>query len=179
MLALLLVVAIVARSGSVSATRIWRGIVQQRVAVGFLFGVVLFIVAFATYLVRIQAEGSLANRELRDFGSPSNLISTSFLPVAPLTHTVEPLPPPHEGDKDNLLHNRDTTILGRGTVVATNVIIVQPEQSYRFTFRTIAGSNGTNPQVQVRQLWFDPGLNIVSFRDSETFGPTSFGDTDS
>ena len=91
MLALVLVVAILARSGNRPAGRAWREIVQQRVALLFLGGVVLFIVAFATFLVRQTVDSSLRAREELSFSSVSNLISTSSLPLVPLDDNNVPI----------------------------------------------------------------------------------------
>ena len=52
MLAFFILLAVLARGGSTAAQRLWRGIVQQRVAIGFLCIMILVAVAISTFLVR-------------------------------------------------------------------------------------------------------------------------------
>lgn len=164
MLAILLLIAWLSRRGI--ATRLWRGIIQQRMALAFFCGVLLFIVAISTFLVRNQSANAIQRREAADYNTPSNLISTGPLPVVPLTTTVLPIEP-HLGGTEGEANTRDATSLPPQSLVAGNVVIVQPGADYRLSL--LASSVAITPtrgSLQLRELWFDPSLKLILFKDS-------------
>jgi hypothetical protein len=179
MLALFLAVAFLARGGFKRAQALWRGITRQRMAIGFLCFMILVAVAISTFLVRNLTYYSDLQRArdqaVLSQGTASNLISTGHLPVAPLTHTVIPLPPPKGTAKNAAEQTRDVTALGPQQLVATNVVIVQPGDSYRLSFTAGPQSPSTalDIRLQVRELWFGPAFNLISFKDNPPWQVTT------
>ena len=169
MLAILLVIAWLGQRGEGWAGRLWRGIVQQRVAVGFFCAAVLFSVAFLTFVVRLQADAAIHKRYDLGQSAESNLISSAPLPIAPLTHTVTPLPPPLF-ESQATPQTRDITYLEAKTLVATNVIVVQPGTTFRLGLMASAEvSDGKSKgAAQTRVLWFTSAMNPtpLSYIDS-------------
>jgi hypothetical protein len=184
MLAVLLLIAFLARGGSGGAQRLWNGIVQQRVAIGFLCATILFVVAISTFLFRnlsYYAEVETARQQsASSYGTASNLISTGPLPAAPLTHTVIPLQPPETNVGKSVQPTsegtRDSVTVGSQRLVATNVVIVQPEAGYRLSFwagAMLSVSGTVIIRTQVRELWFGPALNLISFKDDPPWEVTT------
>jgi peptidoglycan/xylan/chitin deacetylase (PgdA/CDA1 family) len=179
MLALVLVLAILARSRNSAAGRAWRVVVQQRVALLFLGGVVLFIVAFATFLVRQSVESSLRARENQSFNSVSNLISTSSLPLVQLNDDNVPIQSVISSPKQ--VNTRSSIVLRPKEKVASNVITVRPGESYLvslYAATMLIDTPAPDALAQIRLTWLNTALNVLSWDDTRTFAASGRSDYD-
>lgn len=143
--------------------RLWGAVVRYRGALGFLFAVVLFVVAFVTYLVRLQVTQNLISYRDTTFDTGTNLVTQRYLPLSVLTHTVVPVPPP-ETPNPGVADTRTETVVRNNMAASTNVIIVRPGQEYVFSV-TAESRGDTSASAQVRLLWFGPALNLIAFED--------------
>jgi peptidoglycan/xylan/chitin deacetylase (PgdA/CDA1 family) len=148
------------------ATRLWGAMVRYKGALTFLFAVILFVVAFGTFLVRRQSSEAIKEYEMHTFDSASNLVSTGLLPVNPITGTT--LPAQVQAGPDDLAHSRAAASFDSGAKLSTNVIVVQPGMRYRYSV-TMSGGNvkpRTPGTVQTRFVWFDSSLAPITWTDS-------------
>jgi peptidoglycan/xylan/chitin deacetylase (PgdA/CDA1 family) len=179
MLAFVLVVAILARSGSRAGGRAWRLVVQQRVAFLFLGGVVLFIVAFATFLVRQSGDSSLRAHENHSFNSVSNLISTSSLSLVPLDDNNVPIQSVVSGTGQ--VNTRSSIVLRPKEKVASNVIIVRQGETYLLSLYAatmVIDAPAPDALAQIRLTWLNSALNVLSWDDTRIFAASGRSDYD-
>jgi hypothetical protein len=152
------------------ATRLWGAVVRYRGPLAFLFAVLLFIVAFGTFLVRQTIVSQIRSDELRTFNSPANLITTGLLPVVQLDNENYPIQAPQESQEDSF--DRNKIVLSPGTKSASNVILIDPEQTYRYSMEAetmVIDAPAPDASVQVRLLWFDAALTLLSWDDRPSF----------
>ena len=154
------------------ATRLWGAIVRYRGALAFLFAVVLFIVAFGTFLVRQEQSTNLRKYESSTYETPSNLISGRLLALNPITSSVYPAQPTIKAEERRSVAAGWISNLEPNVSVTTNVIHVRSDDTIRYSlFATNVVTDlvsATPGEVQPRLIWFDAALNSISYTDRAT-----------
>ncbi len=156
------------------ATSLWGFVVRYRGALGFLFAILLFIVAFITFLVRKDAVDQLRNREAQGYFSSYNLLFGAPLISSPITATLETAQ-----DKGSQIVQDGEWAYGIDpqSSAMSPMIAVRPGVSYRYSFYDDVRGPYLDAQVQVRMLWFDPAHDVLSWNDSPEWtvpGDTSY-----
>lgn len=178
-LALLLIIGWFGRRDGGAAARVWRGIVKQRVAVGFFCAVLLFIVAFVTFLVRQSGESNLRAREKQSFNSAANLITADSMPVVALDDNHVPIQPVISSTTQ--ANTRSNLVLKPRDKAASNVIIVRPGETYRislFANTLVIDAPVRDAMGQVRLIWLDEAMQVLSWDDNHIFAAAGRGDLD-
>ena len=152
------------------ATRLWGAVVRYRGPLGFLFVVVLFVIAFVTFLIKQNQSETIREYEERIFDTVTNLVSTETLPENPITSTILPaqiMARPETG------YTRILAEIKPSTKLSTNLIVVQPGQRYCYSATVAFGDLRPNTlgvpgvvAVQTRFVWFDTALRPISWTDS-------------
>ncbi|MBF6613215.1 MAG: hypothetical protein IVW55_08810 [Chloroflexi bacterium] len=165
-IALFFVVAGFARRGV--GTRLWKAVVSQRSVVVFFTVVLLFVVAFGTFLKGYLDTEHLRARAGVDFGSRYNLVAGSPFGRAPITATLitsATLPDAVVFDTPV----KEAPLAGQRKL-ASSVIAVRPGSTYRYSLYTSSqqpsASGAGNGRAHVRFLWLDASLRTLSWQDS-------------
>ena len=145
-------------------TRLWRTVVRYRGPLAFLFAVVLFAVAFMTFVVRTVGQERTPEYLQGNYASPANLMYGAGFTQVPFTGTVytadEPLsstPPVELG--------WEAEVPAEHSLVSP-LFAVRPRETYNYTFYAEGEGEGEGTRVQGRLLWYDKGLNVLSWDDS-------------
>ncbi len=165
-IALLFVLAGLARRGV--AVSLWKAVVAQRSVVVFFTVVLLFLVAFGTFLKGYLDTQRLRDRAGVDFGSRYNLVAGSPFARAPITAVLTAsaiLPDAVVFDTEG-----KGASLQAQSKLASSVIAVRPASTYRYSLYTggqqpvVSGSS--NGRAHMRFLWLDASLRTLSWQDS-------------
>lgn len=160
--ALLVLAFLGARAGV--APGLWRGVRAHRTTTLLLSLALLVGVGLAVYFEKAAAAEQLRQREQADVISPTNLVADpQFISVGPLTSTLT------SWITNRPVSGNDTSGLGRfylfpGWAITSTMMVVQPGDTYRYSFSADAALNGTG-QVRVRMLWLDKALSVLSWND--------------
>ncbi|HET9496196.1 MAG TPA: polysaccharide deacetylase family protein [Chloroflexia bacterium] len=156
-LALLLVLLWLASRGQ--GTRLWQGVVRYRGPLAFLFLVVLFAVAFMTFVLRTVGGQRPMVDDQASFATPTNLLYGAGFNHVPLTGTVYTADTPLSDTQP--VGEGWQAELPAGSSLLGPVFSVRPGERYASWF----GSGGEGARVQGRLVWFDAGLNVLSWDD--------------
>jgi hypothetical protein len=141
-------------------TRLWRGVVRYRGALAFLLAVVLFAVAFMTFVVRTVGQQTSPGDLQGSFATPANLLYGAGFVQVPLTGTVYTADKPISGTPP--VGPGWQADVPPGESLLGPMLAVRPVNAYTYWVTTMGG----RAQVQGRLIWFDKGLNVLSWDDS-------------
>jgi peptidoglycan/xylan/chitin deacetylase (PgdA/CDA1 family) len=164
-LALLLFVTWLAARGV--ATRLWRAVVRYRGPLAFLFVVLMFVVAFMTFVLRSVGQQRSPSDLQANFGTPANLLYGAGFTHVPLTGTVYTAGTP-VSSTEPVGMGWQAEVPERNSLLSP-MFGVRPGDRYAYQF-TAAGEGA---RVQARLVWFDSGLSVVSWDDSPVWGAGS------
>jgi len=130
-LAAVLLIYLLSRRGEGVALRIWHGLAKYRWTLVFMAGVVLFVVAFSTFLVRHGENESLRKWQDSRVATVSNLLVSYPADIAPgspeLTATWSYTGGAHFYDPYSVNLSEDAYI-------HSHDILVRPGATYRYSF---------------------------------------------
>jgi peptidoglycan/xylan/chitin deacetylase (PgdA/CDA1 family) len=151
--------AMLARRGI--APGLWRAISSHRVASGLL---VILVLAGAAF-IKWNATARFQEYEHRNLTTRSNLLADSLL-ISPLTTTSQ-ISPVVSGSK-TVTPTVELASIMPGFALTSNLIAVRPARTYRYSL-DIGTDDSVIAGAQVRFLWLDPALNVISWNDSENW----------
>lgn len=151
------------------ATGAWRIVTRYKGPLGFLFVTLLFVVAFATFLVRLSQAASSQESEAATYDTEANLISGRLLALNPITNSVYPAQDTIKPDQNKNVAAGWSASLEPDVSVTSNVIRVRAGDTIRYSYdatNEVANlANAPTGQVQPRLVWFDESLRTIGFTD--------------
>src|SRR6476661_1522905 len=129
-LAAVLLVYLLSRRGEGVALRIWRGLAKYRWTLVFFGGVVLFVVAFSTFLVRHGEIESLRKWQDNRVSTESNLLVSYPADIAPGSPELSATWSYKGGAVFNDLYSAN---LAQGASIRSHDIVVRPGANYRYS----------------------------------------------
>lgn len=162
-LAAVLLIYFLSRRGEGIALRFWQGVVKYRWTLVFLGGVVLFVVAFSTFLVRHGEIESLRKWQDSRVSTVSNLLVSYPADIAPGSPELSATWSYTGGAVFNDLYSAN---LAEGASIQSHDILVRPGANYRYSFYAFSDDSLVTTQAQVRLLWLGADLSDLSWDDS-------------
>ena len=166
-LALVLIVAWLASRGV--AANLWRAVGRYRGPLAFLFVVVLFAVAFMTFVLRSVGQQHPAINLEATFATPANLLYGAGFVQVPLTGTVYTADTPVPSTP-RVAERWEAEVPAGGSLLGP-MLPVRAGQEYAYWFE----SRGDGAPVQGRLVWLDRGLSVLSWDDSPVWEATGDG----
>ena len=167
LLLLLTLLAILSRRGI--APRPWRAIISHPVVTGLLVVGLLFLIAFFAYLARQDALERFRVREAVDLTSATNVIANPLF-VSEDIGTLQSNSWVVSGTVTSSgasSYPGKSIILSAQTTMTSSVMAVQSGSLYRYSVYTYQQDSGYGRgEAQIRYLWLDAALNVLSWDDT-------------
>lgn len=145
-----------------TGTRVWQILVRYRGPLGFLFAVLLFVVAFVTFLVRSQATTQFQKRETQEYNTYYNLLFDAPLITSPLTATLE-----SSKDHINAIVKEATIFnIAPQASLMSPMIPVRPGLTYSYSFFSDIAGDFLDATGQVSLIWFDHAHRVIAWNDA-------------
>lgn len=149
---------------------VWDGIADHPIYTALVCVVALAAVGFAAFMV-----GQQANVDLRSQATSANRTATNIMPERlqvfdSLTATLKPVSPFFVDPATNgrvvpFGPGDGKTFLQPQNLLRSPMITVQPGATYRYSMLNLVVPPSTEGKAQVRFIWFDRALNVISWDD--------------
>lgn len=154
----------------------WDRLVRYKGPLGFLFVTLMFVVAFATFLVRLSQATNVRDNEVNTYQTEVNLISGRLLALNPITSSIYPAQPTIKHEESKSMGATWIAFLEPNISVATNVICVRAGDTIRYSYDATnevqSLKDAPKGQVQPRLIWFDASLRTVGYTDRPPIATT-------